>query len=117
MFRIVTLPVAAWLVIGMVHGTQAADPLKFSCTGDLFEPTGIAKAPINLTALFSPANKVTKVSVDLGKGIIKATVLSNNPLQLKFQTKDFTGEYFYFTRDMFLIHKSGHLARLTCPPG
>ena len=45
MFRIVTLPVAAWLVIGMVHGTQAADPLKFSCTGDLFEPTGIVNRP------------------------------------------------------------------------
>jgi hypothetical protein len=28
----------------------------------------------------------------------------------------FTGDYLYYTRDMFLIYKSGHLARLTCKP-
>ena len=117
MIRTVTLLVAASFIVGMMDGAQAVDSLKFNCTGDMFEPTGIAKAPITLTALFSPTNKVSKVSVDLGKGIINATVLSNNPIQLKFRTKDFTGEYFHFTRDMFLIHKSGHLARLTCTPG
>jgi hypothetical protein len=117
MFRVVTLLVATWFVIGMVDGAQAVDSLKFDCTGDMIEPAGLAKAPITLTALFSPAKNVSKVSVDLGKGIINAPVLSNNPIQLKFQTKDFTGEYFYYTRDMFLVHKSGHLARLTCTPG
>lgn len=117
MYRIVTLLAATWLVVGMVDRTQAADSLKFNCTGDMIEPASLAKAPITLTALFSPAKNVSKVSVDLGKGIVNAPVLANNAIQLKFQTKDFTGEYFYYTRDMFLVHKSGHLARLTCTPG
>jgi hypothetical protein len=59
---------------------------------------------------------VSKVSIDFGQGGVNAPVLSNNTVQLKFHTKDFTGEYFYYDRDMFLIYKSGHLARLTCAP-
>ena len=95
---------------------QAADSLKLACTGDMIEPAGLAKAPITIAAMFSPATQVSKVSVDLGKGAIDAPVLSNNKIQLKFRTKDFVGEYFYYTGDMFLIHKSGHLARLACNP-
>ena len=60
--------------------------------------------------------KVSKVSIDLGKGAVNALVLSNNRIQLKFRTKDFVGEYFYYDRDLFLIYRSGHLARLTCKP-
>jgi len=52
----------------------------------------------------------------LGKGAVNALVLSNNRIQLKFRTKDFVGEYFYYDRDLFLIYRSGHLARLTCKP-
>ena len=51
----------------------------------------LARAPKTLTAVFSPANKVSKVSVDLGQGSVNAPVLSNNIVQLKFRTKDFTG--------------------------
>jgi len=82
----------------------------------MIEPAGLARAPITVNAVLSPANKVSKVSVDLGKGIIDAPVLSNNDVQLKFRTKDFTGEYFYYDRDMFLSIRSGHLARLICKP-
>jgi hypothetical protein len=82
----------------------------------MIEPAGLAKAPITVVAIFSPATKVSNVSVDLGKGAINAPVLSNNQIQLKFRTKDFVGEYFYYGRDMFLIYKTGHLARLGCAP-
>jgi hypothetical protein len=100
-----------------MDAAQAADSLKISCTGDVFEPGGVNKSSTTLTATFSPASKATKVSVDLGKGNVSPVVLSNNPLQLKFRTKDFTGEYFHYSGDMFLIYRSGHLARLTCKPG
>ena len=100
----------------VVSAAHAADSLQFTCTGDMIEPAGFARAPITVNAVLSPANKVSKVSVDLGKGSIDAPVLSNNDVQLKFRTKDFTGEYFYYDRDMFLIYKSGHLARLICKP-
>ena len=51
---------------------------------------------------------------DLGQGNISARVLSNNRIQLKIKTKDFVGEFFHYTNDLFLIYGSGHLARLTC---
>jgi len=40
--------------------------------------------------------------------------LSNNKIQLKFQTKQYVGEFFHYTNDLFLIYKLGHLARLNC---
>jgi hypothetical protein len=54
------------------------------------------------------------VSIDTGNGPQRASVVSNNRIQLRFRTKDFTGEYFHYTSDLFLIYRSGHLARLTC---
>jgi len=51
----------------------------------MIEPGGLAKPPTTLTATFSPANKATKVSVDLGKGSVSPLVLSNNALQLRFR--------------------------------
>jgi hypothetical protein len=49
------------------------------------------------------------VGVDFGSGNIVAKVESNNNVQLKFKTEEFVGD-----GDLFLIYKSGHLARLTC---
>ena len=106
-----------WItLVFMVTAASAADSLQFSCTGDMIEPGGLARAPTTLKAVFSPATKISKVSVDFGQGAINAPLTSNNQIQLKFHTKDFEGEYFYYDRDMFLIYKSGHLARLTCAP-
>jgi hypothetical protein len=42
-------------------------------------------------------------------------ITSNNAIQLKFATKEFVGEYFHYTGDLFLIYNSGPLARLNCP--
>ena len=95
---------------------QAADPLQLTCTGDMIEPGGLARAPKTVIAVFSAEDKITKVSLNLGEGAVSATALNNNKIQLKFHTKDFVGEYFYYDRDLFLIYKSGHLARLTCKP-
>jgi len=53
----------------------------------------------------------------MGQGNVSARVVSDNGIQLKFRTNDFTGEFFHYTNDMFLIYKSGHLARLACTPG
>ena len=48
---------------------------------------------------------------------MSARVVSDNKIQLKFRTKDFEGEYFHYTGDLFCIYKSGHLMRLTCNAG
>jgi hypothetical protein len=95
----------------VISAAHAADSLQLTCSGDMIEPAGLARAPKALTAVFGPANRVSKVSVDFGQGSVNAPVSSNNPVQLHF-----TGEYLCYTRDMFLIYKSGHLARLTCKP-
>ena len=55
-----------------------------------------------------------KVTLDLGQGVMDASEVSNNSIQLKFRTQDFEGEYFHYTGDLFFIYKSGHLMRLTC---
>jgi hypothetical protein len=113
MHRTILTGITLAFVISAAH---AADSLQLTCSGDMIEPAGLARAPKALTVIFSPANRVSKVSVDFGQSSVNAPVSSNNPVQLQFRTKDFTGEYFHYTRDMFLIYKSGHLARLTCKP-
>ena len=94
--------------------SAAGGSLQFVCSGDMIEPAGLARAPISLSVVFSPAE--SKVSVNFGQKTVNAPVISNNQIQLKFRTKDFVGEYFYYNRDMFLIYKSGHLARLASTP-
>jgi hypothetical protein len=83
---------------------------RLGCDGQLIEPTSKASSPKALQLTISSG----KVGVNLGTGDIAATVESNNNIQLKFKTDEFVGEYFHYTGDLFLIYKSGHLARLTC---
>jgi hypothetical protein len=52
--------------------------------------------------------------LDLGNGVVNARRVSNNKVQLRFRTKDFEGEYFHYTGDLFFISKSGHLMKLMC---
>jgi hypothetical protein len=57
----------------------------------------------------------SKLSVTTGDGkTLAPRITSNNKIQLKFVTKDYVGEYFHYTGDLFLIYKSGPLARLIC---
>jgi len=90
-----------------------ANQRQFSCTGSVIEPAGLAASPKTAKLTLGPAQNV---GVDLGQGNSNVRVLSNGKIQLKFQTKDFTGEFFHYTGDLFLIYRSGHLARLTCTP-
>ena len=83
---------------------------RLGCDGQLIEPTSKASSPKALQLTISSG----KVGVDFGTGNIAANVESNNNIQLKFKTDEFVGEYFHYTGDLFLIYKSGHLARLTC---
>ena len=80
----------------------------------MFEPAATSQTTETVKLTLGRAQKVT---LDLGEGAISARVLSNNKIQLKFRTKDFEGEYFHYTGDLFFIYKSGHLMRLTCKAG
>jgi hypothetical protein len=46
----------------------------------------------------------------------KASMVSSNPIQLKFSARGLTGEYFNFTGDLFLIHRDGRFTKLVCKP-
>ncbi len=102
----------ALIILGLaVVSANATDTTKLSCTGVLIEPAGIAQTPKTLKFNIGPDQKI---SLDLGQGSSDAQVESDNKVQLKFSTKEFEGEYFHYSGDLFLIHKSGKLTRMTC---
>ena len=109
MIRSATISVT--IVLMMNAAIAAEGPHHFSCNGNLIEPTSLAPSPISIRLTLGSAHKV---SINLGKGDSSARVVSDNKIQLKFQTKEFVGEFFHYTSDLFLIYKSGHLAKLTC---
>jgi hypothetical protein len=45
--------------------------------------------------------------------VVNVRKVSDNKFQLKFRTKDFEGEHFHYTGDLFFIYKSGHLMKPT----
>ena len=111
MFRAGIVGLAMAVMMDGAHAAQASR--QFSCSGSMIEPTGLAPSPKSGRLILSPTNNV---SLDLGQGDLPARVMSDNKIQLKFSTKEFVGEFFHYTADLFLIYKSGHLARLTCSP-
>jgi len=104
---------AVFTVFTIVSAHAAAESRQLSCTGSMIEPTAYAASPKTLKLTLGPGQNV---DLDLGQGSSKLRVLSNNKIQLKFEAKEFTGELFHYTGDLFLIYRSGHLARLTCTP-
>jgi len=106
-----SIPVTLILGLAVVSGHAAQDTRELSCVGKLIEPAGVSQTDktIKMTLGASP-----KVTLDLGQGTDKPRVLSDNQIQLKFKTKDYVGEYFHYSGDLFLIYASGRLMRLTC---
>ena len=102
--------IAATVCLAAITANAQSTSTRLGCDGQLIEPTGKATSPKALQLTISSG----KVAVDFGSGNIAAKVESNNNIQLKFKTDEFVGEYFHYTGDLFLIYKSGHLARLTC---
>jgi hypothetical protein len=89
----------------------AEDARELTCNGAMIEPSAMSQSPKMATLTLGPAQKLT---LDLGQGAVNGRQVSNNKIQLKFRTKDFEGEYFHYTGDLFLIYKSGHLMKLMC---
>ena len=105
-----SIAIAVTIVLMMDAAHAAEDPRQFSCNGNMIEPRSLAPSPTSMRLTLSSPQKI---SINLGQDESNARVMSDNKIQLKFRTKDFVGEFFH-TNDLFLIYKSGHLARLTC---
>jgi hypothetical protein len=99
--------------MGVGIGAAAAAPTQFSCTGVKIEPVSMKQAPITVRLNLVSARKI---ALTLDNADVKSTVTSDDQITLHFRTKDFTGEFFHYTNDLFLIYRSGHLAKLSCTP-
>jgi len=100
------------LIFGFTSITVFAEGARqFTCSGMMIEPSAMSQSPETVILTLGPAQKV---ALDLGQGVVNARKVSDNKIQLKFRTKDFEGEYFHYTGDLFFIYKSGHLMKLTC---
>src|SRR6266436_5194372 len=83
--RIVLAPIVPGLA-AIAAQAEAARPL--SCTGMMIEPTAVEQSSKTVQLSLGPKGKV---AVDLGQGNVDARLVSDNKIQLKFSTKDFTG--------------------------
>ena len=110
MFRITTM--AVLIVAFFSIATLAQDARQFTCGGTMIEPTALSSSPATVVMTFGPGQNIT-----LGlsqNNLLNARRVSDNKIQLKFKTRDFEGEYFHYTGDLFFIYKSGHLMKLMC---
>ena len=111
MVRATGLAVGSLILLTMMVKPGGAAEQQFSCQGQVVQEMANPAAqpkPINLNVTLGNKNK-------LGDGkVLAPRITSNNKIQLKFATKEFVGEYFHYTGDLFLIYKSGPLARLIC---
>jgi len=100
------------MIFGFISITVfAEDARQLTCSGMMIQPSAMPQSPETVILTLGPAQKVT---LGLGQGVVNARKVSDNKIQLKFRTKDFEGEYFHYTGDLFFIYKSGHLMKLTC---
>lgn len=79
-------------VIGLVASATSAQAqstsMQLGCTGQLIEPTAKTPSPKVLQLTISSG----KVGLDFGSGSAAAKVQSDNKIQLKFSTDEFTGD-------------------------
>ena len=113
MNKTAVLAASGLFLLTTLSGSVIAAEQQFICKGQMIEPTGEQTAPIDLKLNLGGPGKTT---IELGGGKLNVSVTSDNKIQLKFHTKQYVGEFFHYTNDLFLIYHSGHLAKLTCTP-
>lgn len=84
---------------------------SFLAKRQLIDEGSAQSTPVDLNVTLD-SNKLSMKTSD-GKNLAP-DITSSNKVQLKFETKEFVGEYFHYTGDLFLIYPSGKLARLNC---
>ncbi len=117
MMQVTGLGAGSLILLTMMVEPGAAAEQRFSCKGQVVQEMtnpAVQPKPIDLNVTL---NQKSKLSMTLADGkMLAPRMTSNNKIQLKFTTKEFVGEYFHYTGDLFLIYKSGQLARLSCSP-
>ena len=115
MGRATEMAAGGLILLAIMAEPGSAAEREFSCKGQVVQGETNPAAPqrtIDLNVTWGDKNKLLMKTGD-GK-ILAPRITSNNRVQLKFATKEFVGEYFHYTGDLFLIYPSWQLARLTC---
>lgn len=110
------MAIGGFILLALMAGPCGAAERQYSCKGQLIRDAGpgVEPKPIDLSVTMGEQNRL---SMKTGEGTtLSPRTISDNKIQMKFKTKDFVGEYFHYTGDLFLIYPSGQLARLTCSP-
>ena len=117
MTQATVLALGSLILLTILASASSAAEQQFSCKGQVIQEKtdpAVEPKPIDLTVTLGDKNKL---SIRIGDGkMLAPRITGNNKIQLKFSTKEFVGEYFHYTGDLFLIYPSGELARLNCSP-
>jgi hypothetical protein len=115
MAQAIGLTVGSVIVLAIMTAPGRAAEQQFACKGQIVQgetTQAVEQKPIDLNLTLGDNNKL---SIKTGDGkAFSPRVTSNNELQLKFETKEFVGEYFHYTGELFLIYPNKQLARLNC---
>ena len=117
MVHAIGLGAGSLILLTMMVEPGAAAEQRFACKGQVVQEMtnpAVQPKPIDLNVRLGGKSKLSMMLAD-GK-MLAPRMTSNNKIQLKFATREFVGEYFHYTGDLFLIYKSGQLARLSCSP-
>lgn len=100
---------------GAAGSASAAGELNLVCVGNSYAKGG--PFPTEETVSLKIAQKQpVLIGFSGSQQSTKAKTVSNNDIQLKFAADGLTGEYFYFSGDLFLIHADGRFTKLLCKP-
>ena len=115
MMRALGVAAASLSVLITAVGPSTAAEQQFSCKGQVIHEMAnpaVPQKPIDFTVTLNEKNKMSIKTSD--NKTLTPRITSNNKIQLKFVTKEFVGEYFHYSGDLFLIYRSGQLARMNC---
>ncbi len=98
------------------HTSAEAGTLSVSCSGTSYKADGPFPTPETYSLVITDGAKSVSIGGPGFEPPVKAPIVSNNSIQLKFTAGKLTGEYFHFTGDLFLIQGDGRLTRLVCQP-
>jgi hypothetical protein len=102
----------ACLLLAVFSGEAMAAQQTYSCKGKMIAPVSEPTPEMNLSLSLGDDGKTT-FAID-GDQKQDAQITSSNPYQVKFQTDQFVSEFYPYTNNLFVIYKSGKLARLVC---
>jgi hypothetical protein len=114
MIRVSGLNIGGLFLLTAMRGPAIAVEQQFSCKGQVVQGMANPAVPPKPIDLNVSLGDERKMSIKTGDKTLNPRITANNKIQLKFATKEFVGEYFHYTGDLFLIYNSGQLARLSC---